>query len=175
MSKKFKIFLLAPLTVGLFLAGARFATRYQSATNNKREMLAMTQSLLRLNRDETQRNPLARNKINELKEKRDFVSASRGERSDGLSRPCSSRGLFLINTEKLLIDYDNYLNSRNGIYTFYDKKSGKEIRPDEMFETFKSTEASASEWLKKSADRCAWGYGEGGVDSIGRKIKFFFF
>jgi len=175
MTNKIKFIIIMPVLIAVSLAAVKFISRYQSAVNNKREMLAMTQSLLRINRDEVQRNPLVRKKINELKEKREFVAASRGERSDGTSRPCSPGGLFTINTERILIDYDNYLNAKNGIYTFYNKQTGEDFRPDEMFEIFKTNESLASKWLNKSADRCAWGYGEGGVDSIGRKVRFFLF
>lgn len=79
MTNKIKFIIITPVLIAVSLAAVKFISRYQSAVNNKREMLAMTQSLLRINRDEVQRNPLVRKKINELKEKREFVAASRGK------------------------------------------------------------------------------------------------
>ena len=116
---------------------------------------------------------MVRSGLDALKERRELIAASRRERSDGMTRPCGTDGLFAVHTEMSLITYDNYLDPKNGIYSFRHRDTGKLLRPDEVFEEFKEAESSSRDWLMKSAHPCAWGCSGVEADSFGGRLKFF--
>jgi len=134
---------------------SKAALKYNEATSMEMEMRGLTETFLRVNKDDLSRGTEVRRKLNELKEKRETIAGARMERTDG-DYPCSTQGSFTIYSEVPLINYDNYINSKNNIYSYFDKNTGKEIAADQLYKNFQESEKSSRTWLHDSTHNCAW-------------------